>query len=268
MPSVRKAARAQSADAFHGGWVLASAGVLLGATLACVVQAPAAWLAQAVMAWSKGHVRLLNPEGTVWNGSAVVALAAGVQGADMQALPSRWQWQIRPAWLGLRARISADCCAQQPLNAQLTYAGLRMLAGTVRLPLAVLQGWGTPWNTLGLQGKATVQWKDLSMGWNGQRHRLEGAVELIAEAVSTKLSTLPDIGSYRIVLTGGAQPQLELATLRGALQLSGQGRWEQQKFRFEGQGSAAPESASALTNVLTLMGEQRGAITTIRLGSV
>lgn len=268
MPRFRMTARSENAGAAYSGWGVACAGLLLGASLACAVLAPAAWLAQAVMAWSQGYVRLLNPEGTVWSGSAAVALAAGVQGAEMQALPSRWQWRIRPMWWGVDASISADCCAPQPLHAQLTHTGIRMPTATVQLPLTVLQGWGAPWNTLGLQGKAKVLWSDLSVGWSGPLRRMDGTVELMAEAVSTKLSTLPDIGSYHIVLTGGAQPQLALATLRGALQLSGQGRWEQQQFRFEGQGSAAPESAAALTNVLTLMGERRGTITTIRLGSV
>ena len=59
--------------------------------------------------------------------------------------------------------------------------------------------------------------------------------------MSSRLSTLSPMGSYRLTLHGGPSPSLELSTLEGSLQLSGQGQWVAQRLRFSGVASAAPE---------------------------
>src|SRR6218665_1818531 len=51
--------------------------------------------------------------------------------------------------------------------------------------------------------------------------QLSGQARLDALAMSTRLSTLRPMGSYRLVLQGGEVPAVTLSTLDGALQLSG-----------------------------------------------
>ena len=54
------------------GWS-AFAGLLLGLAM----QAPASWLSEAVASATQQRVLLLNPQGTVWQGSAEWALSDG-----------------------------------------------------------------------------------------------------------------------------------------------------------------------------------------------
>ena len=74
------------------------------------------------------------------------------------------------------------------------------------------------------------------------------------------------MGSYRIALQGGPSPSLELRTLEGSLQLSGQGQWVGRRLRFNGVASAAPDRVEALSNLLNILGRRDGARSIISVG--
>jgi len=93
--------------------------------------------------------------------------------------------------------------------------------------------------------------------------------QLDALGMSTRLSTLRPMGSYRLVLQGGRHgeaPTLQLSTLDGALLLSGSGQWVGQRLRFTGEARAAPEREAALANLLNIIGRRSGARSIITLG--
>jgi general secretion pathway protein N len=251
-------------------WGWAVGGLLLGALLALVLFAPARWLAGAVQRASAGQVLLADARGTVWAGTARLVLTGGEGSNDAATLPGRVQWQLRPAFNGIAARIGADCCTTTPLqlrvalglgNARIT------VADSVSLwPAALLAGLGTPWNTLQLDGELGLSTQGLSVEWSAGRLALAGRAELAAARISSRLSTLRPMGSYRITLNGGATSTLELATLEGSLQLSGTGRWVGSRLRFEGVASAAPEREAALANLLNIIGRRSGARSIITIG--
>ena len=95
-------------------WALA--GLLFGTVVAVVAWAPAHWLARAVQTWSQSQVHLDQPRGTVWNGTAQLALSGGSGSSDTVALPGLVSWRIRPAWGGLSIDLNASCCTPQPLK--------------------------------------------------------------------------------------------------------------------------------------------------------
>ena len=98
---------------------------------------------------------------------------------------------------------------------------------------------------------------------------MTGQAQLDMLAMSSRLSTLRPMGSYRLLLQGGSggqAPQLTLSTLDGALLLSGNGQWVGQRLRFTGEASAAPERAAALANLLNIIGRRSGARSIITLG--
>ena len=84
--------------------------------------------------------------------------------------------------------------------------------------------------------------------------------------LSSGLSTLKPMGSYRLSLTGGSATELTLATLEGSLQLSGSGRWVGSRLNFQGIASAAPGHEAALANLLNIIGRRDGARSIITLG--
>jgi len=253
----------------------AVAGVCLGALPALVLWAPARWLATGVQQASGGQLQLQQARGTVWNGSARLVLTGGADSQDQAALPGRLQWQLRPAWNGLSARLTADCCipATAPLQVQVAL-GLgavraQVADGQSQWPAAALAGLGTPWNTVQPQGRLQLRTQAFALQWAAGRLQMQGQVQLDALGLSSRLSTLRPMGSYRLLLQGGSggqAPQLTLSTLDGALLLSGNGQWVGQRLRFTGEASAAPERAAALANLLNIIGRRSGARSIITLG--
>ena len=269
-PTVARPLRRTTHSAPRPAWGWALAGAVAGVLPAVLIFAPAHWLANSVANATQGQVLLLQARGTVWTGSAQLVLTGGSASKDRAALPGRVDWQLRPTLSGLRAQLRADCCTPQPLQAQLhaRWAGMQLTVadGQSQWPAALLAGLGTPWNTLQPQGQLALQTRALTLRWTAGRMALDGQAQLDARAMSSRLSTLRPMGSYRLALQGGEVPTLTLSTLDGALQLSGTGQWVGQRLRFTGEASAAPEREAALANLLNIIGRRNGARSIITVG--
>jgi general secretion pathway protein N len=133
-------------------------------------------------------------------------------------------------------------------------------------PSALLAGLGTPWNTLQLQGGLALSTQQLVAQWQAGQWSVSGTVQLDATQMSTSLSTLKPVGSYRLLWSGGVSPRLNLSTLDGALQLQGAGQWVGGRLQFEGEARATPERAEALANLLNIIGRRDGARAIIKVG--
>lgn len=251
-------------------WRWAVLGGLIGLLTTLVFFAPASWLASALSSATAGQLQLIEARGTVWTGSARLLLSGGAGSRDSAALPGAVDWTLRPGWLALNLQITADCCTSKPLQARLGRSAgglsLQIANGTSQWPAAVLAGLGTPWNTVQAEGSLLLETKNFSIQWFEGRLSLAGSAGLDALAMSSRLSTLKPMGSYRLTLDGGSAPTLVLSTLEGSLQLSGSGRWVGPRLRFEGEASAAPEHEAALANLLNIIGRRNGARSIIKLG--
>jgi len=246
------------------------AGALLGLLLALIAFAPARWLAGALESASGHRVVLREPRGTVWAGSAQLLLTGGAGSTDAAPLPTRLEWRLAPAVTGLAVRLSSECCTAEPLGLRLAPrwggAKLQLDNGQSQWPASLLAGLGTPWNTLQLDGNLVLSTESLSVEWIAGRLSIGGQAELKAQRVSSRLSTLRPMGSYRITVRGGETPTLQLDTLEGSLNLSGSGQWVGSRLRFSGAASAAPEREEALANLLNIIGRRSGARSIITLG--
>ena len=252
-------------------WRWAATGAFAGAVLALGLFAPAHWLAALVLQASGGHVVLSAPRGTFWQGSAQLVLSGGAGSLDAVALPGQVSWRIRPAWTGLNALLNAECCMQQAWQLQAKPAGwggmqLALSDSQSQWPAALLSGLGTPWNTVQAQGQLAASTHGFNLRWTQGRLALSGRLQLDALQISSRLSTLKPMGSYRLTLLGGSPSALELSTLEGSLQLTGQGQWVEQRLRFNGAASATPESVDALSNLLNIIGRRNGATAVIKVG--
>lgn len=245
-------------------------GLMAGALPAALLFAPARWLAAGVAQATSGQVQLVQARGTVWNGSAQLVLAGGAGSNDRAALPGRMDWELRPAWGGAVARLRMDCCMAAPARVQVAAgwgsARVSVQDSESHWPAAVLSGLGTPWNTVQPQGRLALQTRGLQVAWAAGRAVVAGQVQIDALAVSSRLSTLRPMGSYRVTVQGGDAPTLTLSTLEGALRLSGSGQWVGQRLRFTGEASAAPDREAALANLLNIIGRRNGARSIITVG--
>jgi general secretion pathway protein N len=252
------------------GWRWALLGALLGAAVTLTVYAPARWLAQLLRTQTQGHLLLVNPRGTVWNGSANVVFASGVGGADAISLPGAMGWRLRPAWGGLSAQLDLSCCTTTPMGIQVRPAAdgvrLALVDGRSRWPAGLLAGFGAPFNTLKPQGVLDLNTQDLSLAFRGRTLAFDGRATLDATDISSSLSTLRPMGSYRVVIEGGSASSMIVTTRDGSLRLSGTGRWNGRAMRFSGEASAAPGREDALSNLLNIIGRRDGARSIITLG--
>ena len=254
----------------RGTWAWAASGIALGLLVAIVLFIPASWLASRVERATGGRVLLAEAQGSIWNGSATLQLTGGAGSTDMLALPTPVEWRMRPQLNGVHVEVSTACCTPQPVAMRvhpgLGSVGIDFEDGQTHWPAAMLAGLGTPWNTLQLDGDLILSAKGLSVEWDEGRLALAGRAELQAQRMASRLSTLKPMGSYRITVTGGATPNLQLDTLDGALQLSGSGQWIGSRLHFNGTATAEPGHEEQLSNLLNIIGRRNGARSIISIG--
>ncbi len=265
-------------------WAWTGAG--LGLALAFITQAPAHWLTHAIEQASGERVLLPDAQGTVWNGSAQWVLNEGplniatsanlARPASTTALPTRVTWQLGPRIdfsnlrLALSAKVASTCCTPQPVRVDVSplWRGVRVQVSdhTSNWPASWLIGLGAPWNTVQPEGQMQLQTTQLQWTQQAGQERLQGQAELQMQQLSTRLSTLRPLGSYRVRVQGGDTIALTLDTLEGSLRLQGNGQLQNGHVRFNGEASAAPDAEAALSNLLNILGQRQGAKSILKLG--
>ncbi|MBA4261912.1 MAG: general secretion pathway protein GspN [Comamonadaceae bacterium] len=263
----------------HSAWATRLAWLCapLGLVMALLLFAPARWLAQALDGASAGRFQLVNTRGTVWNGQADLLLTGGAGSRTQTALPQGLRWRLRPAWRegqpAVRLELTAPCCTPEPLAFTVLpgLQGGRLLLASFQSqwPTGLLVGLGTPWNTLRLDGRLVLQSPGLDVRWQAGRTRVQGTLVIEALDMASRLSTLRPLGSYRIDLqapTGTESATVALQTLRGELQLQGNGQWVGGRLRFRGEAQATPGHEEALANLLNIIGRRQGERSLLNIG--
>ncbi len=265
-------------------------GAGLGLALAFITQAPAHWLTHAIEQGSGERVLLPDAQGTVWNGSAQWVLNEGplnmaasanmARPANTTSLPTRVTWQLGPSIdlanlrLALSANIASACCTPQPVRVDVSplWRGLRVQVSdhTSNWPVSWLVGLGAPWNTIQPEGQmqlhtTQLQWTHQA-GQEQNDGQLQGKAELQMQQLSTRLSTLRPLGTYRVRVQGGDTMAITLDTLEGSLQLTGSGQLLNGRVRFNGEASAAPDAEAALSNLLNILGQRQGGKSILKMG--
>lgn len=260
------------------GWRWPVCGTLVGLLFALVWFFPAVWMTGLMGQASGQRVLLVNAEGTVWNGSAVLVFTGGEGSRDSVALPGRLNWRVRPGWgrksseseggPALKIELEQNCCLRQTLRAAVLREQGEVVVRITELdwqgPAGLLRGLGTPWNTLGFEGNlrltgSGLRWKPQSQGGVA----LMGNLVFDASSVSSRISTVRPLGSYRMAVNSSERDGLTLALSTGegaALQLSGQGDILGGQLRFQGSARAEPAQREALGNVLNLIGNRNGPV--------
>lgn len=217
------------------------AAALLLASGACALTAgisvlPARWLL--ALQPESTLVTLADASGTLWQGSAWIALGAkGSQRVLPQAVQWRWRWdamalEVSHPWL------------QGPLRARVGWTGISLPAQSLRVPASVLPALGAPWNTLAPEGMLEISWQPLRLG---------GALpsgpiaDLRWRNAGTALTSVAPVGTYLLRVQGTGKPgaALALSTETGVLAVSGQGNVTARGVNFEGQATFAPSATEA-----------------------
>jgi len=258
----------RAAGAQNPMWRWAISGALLGLITTVLYCAPARWLAAALAQSSGGKINLVDAQGRLWDGSARLLLQPGGQNAVL--LPGRVRWTAQLAGLGLDVSLLPECCSSQATQIAYrwgwpaAYATITHL--DLRLPADLLAGLGTPFNTLGFGGQIHLSSPKLALRLQKTATTVQGQAQMELLQLSSNLSALPALGSYRIAIAGQGDAQVQLSTLAGsALMLEGQGQWQNGVFHFDGQAHAAAGYEDALANILNVIGRRDGARSLIHL---
>ncbi len=263
-------------------WALG--GIVVGALVGVIGWAPASWLAAWVGEASAGHLLLADAQGSVWQGNAVLLLTGGAGSTDASALPGRLSWSLRPLGWGLALHARQPCCIDGELALRLwprwSGFGVQLIgpapapggaaARIGQWPASWLNGLGTPWNTLQLGGTLRLASPGLRVQREGSHTLVDGMLQLDADDVSSRVSPLQVLGSYRVVLdaaaAGGEVARIVVETRSGALLLSGRGQWSGSGLHFRGEAKAAAGQEAMLSNLLNLIGRREGARSIISIG--
>jgi general secretion pathway protein N len=260
----------------------AAIGAAVGAVVGLVAFVPAGWLAKGMATATDGRVLLTDARGTLWRGSALPVLTGGEGSRDAAALPDRLEWRLGLSGLSPQLHLRQACCLRGEVRAVITPGwgrmALRVLPdqttqGTTigQWPAALLTGLGTPWNTMQMGGTLRLTSPGMTIETVQGRTRFTGDATLDIAHVSSRVSMLETLGSYRLTLRGDADnsvpARMNLITVDGALRLTGAGEWGGAGgLRFRGEAEAAAGTEPALNNLLNIIGRRQGARSVISIG--
>jgi general secretion pathway protein N len=229
------------------------AAVLVTILITVIGFAPAAWLGDVLQ--SRSPVRLVNAAGTIWQGSAMVALSDGQQS---RLVPGRVSWRVLwPELLSGRVVLSVrhPIAADPPLTIGFDGHALRLGAGAARVPAALLSVLGAPFNTVRPGGTLQVRWDTLTIGPDA----FEGGVQIDWQDAQSALSPIAPLGNFRLTALGrGAYSEAKLTTLKGPLLIEGAGSLERGRMRFTATAGAQPDMQASLNGLIAVLGRKTG----------
>ncbi len=238
-------------------WLLYTIFGLVFYLLFLIVQMPASWFAWGLHRYTQGNVRLDPIAGSLWNGTGrlVVHYPPTTPHDFGQA-----EWGINPLWLFTgRVQLSLHTSHQdRKIKTTLGMARNSLLLKDTEADLsaAFVAQLYTPLSLISPQGKVRISAESLTLSPD----RVDGVAALEWLGAGSSLSSVQPLGDYRLDITGaGKNANLKLTTLRGDLELTGQGQWQLQTGQVQINGSALPRARTGeLESLLNMIGPDQG----------
>lgn len=249
-------------------------GALLAGVITLAVAWPAHWLAPWVWTLSGQRIQMRETQGPWWAGRTRLVLWGGSGARTSADIPGEITWRIRldgRDGLGATLHLHAPCCSSQGVEARLYWSSgwtweIEDAQGS--LDLSPLRGLGTPWNTLNLSGVARWEIKGMQGRERNGLSQVQGRASVELSDISSDVSSVAPLGTYKV--SWEWQPQARanwtLSTVRGSLQLQGQGLYANGHLRFRGEAYSEPSAAGALSNLLNIIGRRQGAKSILSIG--
>ena len=235
-------------------WPLLAAGLGVYA-IALLVTAPATLADGGLQRASDGRLRLAEARGTLWAGSGEIEIrdAKGRVG-----LSKRLAWRLRPGDL-LRARLRYDVelgRGAQSFPLIISRTRVELANVDIDLPADALSLGLPRLAPLELSGELNLKIASLSVGRDAAR----GDAVLQWRDAGSGFSPVWPLGDYELRLNGqGRQGRMTLRTLKGPLQLRGQGSWAVGRAPvFAATADAAPEIRQQIAPLLRMIAVERG----------
>ncbi len=218
-----------------------------------IITAPASLLDSPVRSLSHQQLSLANCQGTIWHGSATPTLSTGKQsGIALQNL----RWQIRPFALllgTLKAELIWDDTTT-PMELAIDRKSVTITHVQLFMPAEIIGELSPFLKPAQLSGDLHIESPQLSYS-DGH---LQGNATTRWNQASSVMSSIHPLGDYLIDIKATKDKlRATLSTQSGPLLLNGQGSWSPtQKFHFNGNARAAPESQAMLSELLHHLGPE------------
>jgi general secretion pathway protein N len=239
-------------------WLRYLAFGLLTYAVFLVVLLPAGWLGWGVARLSDNRVLLDDGRGTIWHGSGRLYVR-DAKGAAQDIGGTVWGIDTLQLLL-LRGQVQLHVSGPQSdmfATLRVTPWGLSLNDTRLSTSAGLASAFYAPASLFAPQGLLRLRTDRLTFGRNG----LKGNAEIYWDKAGSALSSVQPLGSYRLDLSGnGKEATLKLATVEGALDLSGQGRWQligDGQLQLSGIAQAKQQLAE-LQPLLRLMGRDLG----------
>ncbi len=233
---------------------------ILCVSLGLLMFLPANWVAWALERQTQGRLSIGDAQGSFWQGSGFIGVAASSQAALTPLFPGRFSWRISPKLLlgKLDLQLENPAALNQTLRIHGDREALQVSAASLVLPSERLEGLGAPLNTIGPAGDLRLSWDSLRVQLQANQLALFGNMRLDMQQISARLTKVRPLGDYQLNFDWqGQQARLQLSTLRGALQLQGQGELVHGRLQFSGRAWADKGYEEKLANLLNLLGQRR-----------
>lgn len=206
-------------------WLTYIAAGLFCFALFLLLTFPAYWVDRLLQRASQDNVRIQESTGTFWNGAGDLL----VRSLGQPVLQAKIAWSFQPMWLftgKLGLRITARD-RSTPLNATLWlgYRHLSIQGVDAVLPAKVAGAINPAVNLVTPGGRLQIFSEETTLTPAG----IEGNLQLTWLDAGTPMSGLGELGDYRLTIIGrGAKAELRIDTIRGDVNVTGQGEWQTQ----------------------------------------
>jgi general secretion pathway protein N len=238
--------------------------------LGLLATAPPTLIDAALERVSDGKVRLAEATGSLWSGAGQVEMR---NAGGHSALSQRLVWRLLPESL-LRGHLIAEIQIDQairpfPLTLTLSPTRIELANVDISMPATDLGVFVARLAPLGLSGDIAVHIGNLSI----EREQVFGRVTLQLRNAGSPLSPVAPLGDYEFNFDGeGSTVRVLLRTMRGPLQLDGNGSWATGGSGSSGDNVKSGENAGfhatahvparheqQLAPLLRLIAQERGA---------
>jgi len=218
--------------------------------------APATWLDAGLQRHSQGLVGLAEAKGSLWRGSGVIqAILPSGQVETLEAV----HWTLEPgALLTARLHLSmlADRDGKPVLDATLAPGSLGIAERRLTAPAALLGALSPTLRAAELTGLIMLR----ASGVRIDDQATTGSGDLLWRDAGSSLTPVYPLGNYMMTLRGaGRGLDFNLASMGGALALSGSGQWRPgSPLALKATATPAPDQAKQLTPLLRIIGKHNG----------
>jgi general secretion pathway protein N len=222
---------------------------------ALIVTAPATLADGGLQRASGGRLRLAEAQGTLWSGSGQIEIRDAV---GRIGLSKRLAWSLRPDEM-FRGRLGYEVVLDRgprPIPVTVSWSRIELANADINLPAETL-GFALPrLAPLELTGAVNLKISNLAIGHGAT----QGSATLQWRTAGSALSPVWPLGDYELRWEGqGQEGRATLHTLKGPLELRGQGSWASGRAPvFVGTADVPPEFQQQLAPLLRLIAVERG----------